>query len=74
MSTGPGKYDELCTAARDGAKAAGAILIIVGGEHGHGFSVQAELPILLALPQMLRAIADEMERDVLEPNPQHRVS
>ena len=41
MGHGPGKYDDLCTQARNTAKAAGVVLIVFGGEKGDGFSVQA---------------------------------
>jgi hypothetical protein len=40
-----------------------AILIVLNGTHGHGFSVQASLPALMRMPGLLRAIADEIERD-----------
>lgn len=63
MSGGPGKYDDLCTAARDGAKAKGAILLVVEGDRGSGFSVQAPLRIIVSLPNILRTMADQIEAD-----------
>jgi hypothetical protein len=66
MSLGPGKYDHLCTQAREGAKAAGALLIVFGGERGDGFSMQATAETTMALPAILRMVADDIERDQLE--------
>lgn len=63
MPVGPGKYDDLCTYAREQAQATAAMVIIVGGKHGPGFAMQtADLRVQLALPQILRNIADEIER------------
>jgi hypothetical protein len=64
MAIGKGKYDDLCTEAREKSKGRGAILIILEGEKGFGFSVQAGLPDLLKLPAVLRIIADNMEEDL----------
>ena len=60
---GPGKYDDLCTIVREGAKARGVVLLVMDGARGQGFSVQATIDILAQLPQMLRTIADQIERD-----------
>jgi len=59
---GPGKYDALCTAAREQARAVGCVLIVFGGEHGHGFAVQAPGIVAGKLPEMLRIMADNIER------------
>lgn len=61
--TGPGKYDDLCTELREKTRAVGAIVIIVEGNQGNGFSVQGPLPVVAQLPQMLRFMADQIERD-----------
>lgn len=45
MSIGPGKYDELCTVVREGAQAEGAVVIVIGGNRGSGFSVQGSLAV-----------------------------
>lgn len=45
MGIGPGKYDELCTMAREGAQAEGAVVIIFKGTRGSGFSVQGSLAV-----------------------------
>lgn len=41
MPVGPGKYDSLCTKVREESGANAAIVIVLGGIHGDGFSVQA---------------------------------
>lgn len=62
---GPGKYDDLCTLIREQSKAKAAIVIIVGGDKGQGFSCQAEDPAYLAnLPAMLELMAQQIRQDV----------
>lgn len=65
---GPGKYDDLCTYVREQAKAEAAIVIILNGEKGNGFSCQIdakhrELPVLLNVPEILRQTLAQMEAD-----------
>ena len=50
MALGPGKYDDLATHVREHAKARAAIVIVIGGEKGSGFSVQTEGGLVLPLP------------------------
>jgi hypothetical protein len=45
MPIGPGKYDHICTVARNAAQARGALLIILDGDQGSGFSVQCIGPL-----------------------------
>ncbi len=61
MPIGKGKYGDLCTHVRETAKADGAIIIVIRGEHGSGFSVQADVFNVLSLPESLRSIAQEIE-------------
>lgn len=67
---GPGKYDDICTDAREKAKAATALLIILGGIHGDGFSAQfeissvADLAKIATVPAQLRDVANQIEQDV----------
>lgn len=61
---GPGKYDELCTLAREAAEAKAAVLILLSGNRGNGFSVQAPPEFTLKLPHVLRDMADQIERDL----------
>jgi hypothetical protein len=64
MALGPGKYDDLCTLLRERAKASTALIIVIGGEQGEGFSLQTDDPrVLLALPEMLEDIARQMRAD-----------
>jgi hypothetical protein len=55
---GPGKYDAQCTLARQSTSAAGAILLILGGNQGNGFSVQLPPTDMHLVPAMLRHMAD----------------
>lgn len=54
----PGKYDDACTVARESTGAVATLLIVIGGEHGNGFSVQTLEPDLLpVIPTMLEVVA-----------------
>ena len=59
---GAGKYDDLCTRVRVSAGARGAIVVVFGGKAGDGFSCQADLETTLALPTILRTMADSIEQ------------
>jgi hypothetical protein len=61
MAIGPGKYDDVCTVARETANAEGCILVILDGSQGSGFSCQATIEITVKLPALLRKVADEIE-------------
>lgn len=56
----PGKYDYLCTVASQCADAEGTILIIINGNHGSGFSVQATADIIGRLPELLETVANNI--------------
>lgn len=60
---GPGRYDDLCTHVRETAKAEGAAVIVLHGTSGSGFSVQVPPQMAIALPSMLRMLADDIEKD-----------
>lgn len=62
MALGPGKYDDLATHVREAADADAVVVIIVNGNRGGGFSVQAQPGVVLALPTLLRMIADGIEQ------------
>lgn len=63
MPLGPGKYDDLCTQARQAAGAVFTLLVIGEGIHGSGFSVQIVEPGFTPdIPALLRHMADEIER------------
>jgi hypothetical protein len=59
-----GAYDDECTAARESARAHGAILIVFHGDRGCGFSSQVCRHVIDEVPRVLREIADKMERDL----------
>jgi hypothetical protein len=61
---GPGKYDDETTLVQKATNAAGVVLIVIDGNKGQGFSVQATLAVTLSLPEMLRDIADKLEADL----------
>lgn len=60
MPMGPGAYDNLCTYVREQAKAQGAIVIVLGGEKGQGFSMQADAITTLTVPDILERVAKEI--------------
>lgn len=65
MAQGIGKYDKYLTPATLGTNADAALLIVLGGDLGSGFSVQMLHPrIAEKIPDILREIADKIETDV----------
>ncbi len=58
---GPGKYDDVATMVRESTQAEAVIIMVVGGNKGSGFSVQAPLEFTLKLPNILRNIAADIE-------------
>ena len=59
-----GKYEDVCEKVRKQTQAEGCILLIIEGNRGHGFAVQATVEITMRLPQMLRYLADKIEVDL----------
>jgi hypothetical protein len=64
MAFGAGKYDEECNVARVMAQAKGALLIIIDGDRGEGFSAQIDARYIERIPAMLRTMADMIEADI----------
>jgi methylmalonyl-CoA mutase cobalamin-binding subunit len=68
MTLGPGKYDDLCTYVVERTKIAerggGVILIVIGGDKGTRFDVQADFATTLAIPDLLEEAAREIRRDM----------
>jgi hypothetical protein len=60
MAMGPGKYDDLCTLIREQAHASGAMVIVIGGVKGNGFSCQLDETTAHALPDILEQIAKHL--------------
>lgn len=58
---GPGKYDDLLTAARETASARGALLIVIEGARGSGFSCQIEPQVIPIVAALLRNVAGQIE-------------
>jgi hypothetical protein len=65
MVDGPGKYDDEATWVRERTHATAIVLIVVGGDKGAGFAVQAMPQAMLDLPAALRTIADQIEADTI---------
>lgn len=61
MPNGAGKYDDLCTMVRDEADAKGALVIVIEGSKGNGFSAQLPPENAHAIPSLLRTVADQIE-------------
>lgn len=69
MALGPGKYDDLCAQVRIFTRADGVVLIVLGGNRGHGSAVQIRAdasPQADLLVLALREVADQLERDIKE--------
>jgi hypothetical protein len=62
MAIGPGKYDPFCTFVREKTKAKAAIVIVVAGELGSGFSCQTDVDIAIDLPGLLEHIAQDLRK------------
>ena len=60
---GEGKYDALCTQVRNKTRARGAMIIVVDGNKGSGFSCQLTVEVMKTLPGILRQMADQIEQD-----------
>jgi hypothetical protein len=58
---GPGVYNKQCTKVLEETEAEGVVLLVIDGKHGSGFSCQGDLGIQLALPALLRGMADDIE-------------
>jgi len=68
---GAGKYDDICTMAAqmagiDGSQPGGVLLIILGGSKGPGFSCQADIRTLMALPDILEHMAKDIRGELEE--------
>jgi D-alanyl-D-alanine carboxypeptidase len=61
MPLGPGKYGNLAASARDQTDAAAAIVMIIDGVDGSGFSIVGHIsPHILV--KILRSMADQIEQ------------
>lgn len=65
MALGPGKYDDVCTHVRELAGAETAVVIIVNGKLGSGFSVQSRDPTFdRTVPGLLETLAAQIRADM----------
>ena len=70
MALGPGKYDDLCTYVREqvgidvNVNGGGVVVMVLGGNRGSGFAVQADIATTLKLPDLLEHMAREIRGDV----------
>ena len=65
MTIGRGKYDDVCTAVREETNAALALVIIIEGGRGTGFSVQVAYPALIhTVPKLLEDVAAQIRNDI----------
>lgn len=71
MPLGGGKYDKELEEVRKlvglpmgeiATKPMGALLIVIGGKNGSGFSMAADVATTRRLPELLRTVADLIER------------
>lgn len=64
---GPGKYDKACTMVREMTAATCAMVVVIGGNKGAGFSVQTTAPLnAAALASLLEHIARQLREDVVK--------
>lgn len=61
---GPGKYDYECTFVREHTQAEGAVVLVLNGERGTGFSVQAPAHVHFALPDLLEDLARRIRQSM----------
>lgn len=75
MAIGDGDYDDLTTYVREHAEAEAVVVIVLGGQHGSGFSVQAPAEhieqLKTRIPDILRALAEHIEVDVADQSHRH---
>lgn len=63
MAVGPGVYDEVCTMVREATEAQAVVVMVIGGKHGSGFSIQGTAYALSQVPDALDMIAPQVRRD-----------
>jgi hypothetical protein len=57
------KYDHTCNRLRAKLRAKGVILIVQEGVKGSGYSVGANLGTIRSLSNVLRSLADQLDKD-----------
>lgn len=56
------KYSALCTEIREKYRAAGVVLMILGGDEGSGFLIQADDNAQAQIPEFLELAANKMRQ------------
>lgn len=69
MPMGAGKYDELCSYVSEQAgispvTGGGAIVLVLGGNRGSGFSCQVDFRTSRLLPGILEEVARQLRADI----------
>jgi len=68
MAYGPGKYDDVCSHAREESCAQAVLLVVINGVHGSGFSVQSVGAPMAGLPDLLEALAADIRATLRPPH------
>jgi hypothetical protein len=66
MPLGPRKYEDLYTQVREQAQARSAMVFILNGTSGSGFSVQADLATHVKLPEIFENVAAQIRAALRE--------
>lgn len=67
MPLGPGKYDDLCTHVRNASEAKVAIVAVVSGNRGTGFSMQAHASVNpLEVAKLLETMAANIRQSMVQ--------
>lgn len=66
MPVGPGKYAGIAERARAEAKALGAVVIVIEGEHGSSFEVEGPMQLNMMLPELLENMAKDIRKSLEE--------
>jgi len=64
MAYGAGKYDDEAVEVLKETEGRGVLLMVFEGKRGSGFSFVGDINIILKVPEILRQVASEIERDL----------
>ena len=64
MPPGGGLYGDVASVVLMETQADGVIMIILNGRRGSGFSVAVAEELILDVPEALRRLADDIDRDL----------
>jgi hypothetical protein len=79
MPDGPGKYNDIATRIRSETQAKGIVLVVLGGNRGHGFELQFAMNdsphgmylMLKAQAGILKEVASDIETQATELRAHH---